>query len=366
MKIWHIGSSPSPQTVDGVNTAVWLTAIEQSALGHHVSLLLDELPNSNTKATAEKSGLTLIYVPSNLWRYDPQILDPLLAQDQPDIVHMHSVFIPKQATLAKRLVQRCIPYAITPHGGLDSQRGQIKKLLYSFLIEKQRFCRAAALTVVTPKEEETIKAFIPQYKGVIRWVPNPIRQPVEKQSWEGNIDTKKLIYLGRFDVLHKGIDILVAIARYLPSDIEIHLYGTKDQKTSRWMQKLNQSLPNNVHFHSPVFGEDKMQVLTKASLYIQVSRWEVFGLSIAEAMYLGVPCAIATTLNFAELFSQHDLGLVLPSNPSAAAASLANVLTQPKQLHHWSTRAKSYAQQNFQARSIALKYLELYEEVIGL
>lgn len=367
MKIVHVGGSSSPQAVDGVNNTIWPVAKEQSLLGHKVALLVDTQPDRAAKSFAEKIGVELIYIPANTWRYDPNKLERLLDSTAPQLVHMHSVFLPKQATLARTLIRHKIPYVITPNA-MSPQllaRGRLKKSLYSWLVEKPRFSKAAAIAVVTPREEKAVRTFVPTYKGNISWVPNPVNPAqLAEQVWKGNVEAKRLVYLGRFDVLHKGIDILVEIARFLPQDVELHLYGTKDAKTSKWMKRLQCNLPPNIYFHDPVFGKEKARVLSEASLYIQTSRWEVFGISIAEAMYLGVPCAIAETLNLAELFLQHNLGLVLPSDCKQAAARLTEILAQPTQLRHWSKLARSYAQSHFQPKEVALGYLELYKEVL--
>ncbi len=363
MKIWHVGCSSSPQRVDGVNTTVWLVAREQALLGHQVTLLLHSPPDEAAKVLSEEADFKLVHIPANTWRYDLKMLESLLSSDAPDIVHMHSVFVPKQATLAKNIVQRKIPYVITPNGGLDSLRGWAKKIVYSLIAEKCRFYEASAITVVTPKEEKTVRAFAPRYSGIIRWVANPFDTcKLGEQNWKGNVGVKRLVYLGRFDVLHKGIDILLEIARLLP-EIEFHLYGTEDSNTKRWLERIRRNCPCNVHFHKPVFGVDKFQVLADASLYIQTSRWEGFPLSIAEAMHLGLPCAVSNVPNFAELFSQHDLGCVLPSNPKEAALQLSKIFEQPDQLVNWSEQAKVFAQKYFQPRTVAMNYLKLYEDI---
>jgi glycosyltransferase involved in cell wall biosynthesis len=366
MKIWHIGSSPSPKSVDGVNAVVWLVAQEQARLGHSVTLLVDAIPDYESQLWADKIGIRLKYITASMWGYDSEKLHLLLKSDTPDIVHIHSVFLPRLATLGKTLVKQCIPYIVTPHAIHPQllRRGCLKKQIYSWLIEKPRFLQAAAITGVTPREAEDIQAFVPNYSNPVRWIPNPINlEDLQDRTWAGKTNTKRIVYLGRFDVLHKGIDILIEIARFLPSDIEIHLYGTQDAKTKEWMEQLTRNLPPNIFFHSPVFGAEKARILANASLYIQTSRWEVFGNSIAEAMYSGVPCAIAATINLAEVFQKHNLGLVLPASPQESAKLITEVLSQPTQLQFWSRQAKEYAQQHFKPQTIAQKYLKLYEEV---
>jgi glycosyltransferase involved in cell wall biosynthesis len=368
MKIWHIGASASPRRVSGLNIAVWVLAREQAQQGHDVSIVVHARPDQAGLELAKESGFELVYIPSSTWRYQPGVLLPLLRDRPPDVVHMHSVFQPKHASLAKQLKRHRIPYVINPAGGLLPpvlQRDRLQKSLYSWLIEKPRFRNAAGVAVVTPNEEQDVRAFVPGYQGVIQWLSNPVDvdRPVG-QSWQGVGQQKRVVYLGRFDVLHKGIDILVAIARHLP-EVEFHLYGADAENTKDWLNRIKQDLPPNVEFRRPVFGAEKFRVLTEASLYIHTARWEVFGISIAEAMYLGTPCAIANTINFAELFQQYDLGLVLASNPQEAAAQLAVALDQPTQLQHWSKQAQAFAHTYFHPPAVAMNYVKFYEEVVA-
>jgi glycosyltransferase involved in cell wall biosynthesis len=363
MNIWHIGSSSSPNKVDGVNTTVWLLAREQALLGHQVTLILDSPPDAAAKILADEVGFKLVHIPANTWRYDSKKLESFIHTDTPDIVHMHSVYVPKQATFAKNIVKSKIPYIITPHGGLDSLRGKTKKVFYDFIAEKRRFYQAAAITVVTPKEEKTIRKFVQAYQGIIRWVANPFdTSKFSEQIWKGDIAAKQLVFLGRFDVLHKGIDILIEIARLLP-DIQFNLYGTEDVKTENWLKNIRRKTPSNVHFNKPIFGAEKFQVLADASLYIQTSRWEGFPLSVVEAMHMGLPCAISNMPNFAELFQQNNLGVILPTNLQEAAHKLSYILAHPEEMIGYSKRAKLFAQENFHPRKVAEDYLKLYEDV---
>lgn len=368
MKIWHVGASASPRRVSGLNISAWVMAREQAALGHEVTLIVHASPDQAGLAVAQQGRFKLLHVPSNAIQYSPALIDTLFQTQPPDVVHMHSVFQLKHATLARRLKQRGIPYVIKPAGGLLPQvlrRGRLRKALYSWLIEKPRFREAAAIAIVTPGEEKDVRAFIPNYDGIMRWMPNPVDvDSLDGQHWDGLTEPKRLVFLGRFDVLHKGIDILVAIAQHIP-DVEFHLYGTEDSGTRQWFERLKQELPPNVYFHRPVFGAEKFRVVSEASLYIQTARWEVFGISIAEAMYLGTPCAVANTIHFAELFQQYDLGLVLSSDTQDAAMQLRDALNQPDQMQHWSKQSKSFAHTYFHPHSVALNYIKLYEEVVA-
>lgn len=369
MKIWHIGVSPSPRVVDGINTTTWILAREQTLLGHEVTFLLTDRPSEASLERAEQAGIKLVQVSVNTWLYDFKVFRTLLRTAAPQIVHMHSVFIPVQAGLAFHLARNKIPYVVSPHGGVIShvlRRGRTKKSLYSFFVEKQRFSAAAAITLVMPEEEAEVRAYVPNYKGIVRWIPNPVNaQMLEGRQWRGDLAKKQLVFLGRFDVLHKGIDILVAIARLSP-DMEFELYGTEDARTKRWLKQLTSDLPRNLSFHRPVYEAEKVEVLTSASMYIQTSRWEAFGNSVAESMYLGVPCAISNTHNLANLFCKHDLGVTLPLDAGAAAIELNKALVDEARLHECAERARAFAHEHFYPRVVATRYLNLYEEVLGM
>ena len=367
MKIWHVGASSSPNEVNGVNYAIWAVARAQSRLGHEVSLIVEHEPDEAARQAADSHNLKLLRVPVSLLRYKSAAINRLLDDAPPDLAHFHSVFVPQQAFLARRLERSGVAQIITPHGGTSPYilfRDFLKKSLYKLLVETARFGRAAAVTVVLPKEETEIRAFVPGYTGFVRFVPNPVDDALfsVKRSRVSHA-RKKIVYLGRFDVQHKGIDILSQIASELP-EVSFHLYGAADEKNAAQMETLKRTRPPNMHFHPPVYGAEKIQVLKSASLYIQTSRWEVFGISIAEAMAIGLPCAVSESLNFAELFKSEKLGIVLPARPKEAAAEILKALSEPQILSVYSARAKDFALRNFKTEMVAAKYLDCYQEVL--
>jgi len=367
LRVLHVGADPSPQSVNGVSMAVWGAASRQAMLGHEVTLLLSEPPDGAGQRLAAQTGLNLITIPASGWSYDPERIQHLLEQAPPQVVHFHSVFILRQARLAAKLSNHGIPYVITPHGGISPirlARGRLEKVLYSLLIERWRFHGAAAVTVVTPGEVDDVRSFVPRYRRGVRWIPNPVEESLlEAERWTGSAGPKRLVFLGRFDVYVKGIDILVEVARHL-RDVSIDLYGTEDSKTMADMERLRRNLPPNVKFHAPIFGAEKIRVLTEATMYIQTARAEGFPISVAEAMYLGVPCAVAGSLTLAQLFRDHDLGLLLPPEPQEAAEHIAQALANPELLREWSQRAGAFARRHFHPQTVANRYLELYRSVL--
>ena len=170
MNIWHVGGGSTPRNVDGINAVIWTVAAAQAELGHRVVIVVTDPPPGEALAFAAHTGVHVGYIPANLWGYERGPLIELMDTHPPDVVHMHSVFVPKQASLARDLRARNIPYVITPHGGLIpavQQRGKVKKAVYRQVIEQPRFMGAAAIGEVTPNGESDVYAFVPRYQGQI-------------------------------------------------------------------------------------------------------------------------------------------------------------------------------------------------------
>jgi len=351
--------------LDGVNATIWQAAAAHAGAGHRVTLLAESEPEETDRVAANAMGISLVPVPTGRFIYEADAVNALAREC--DIVHLHSVFILRQAMLARQLSRLGVPYVITPNGGLSPtslQRGRVKKAIYSLLLERPRFRAAAAVSVVVPGEADDLRAFVPHYKGIIRYIPNPAdASSMAGFHWKFNPDNNRIVFLGRFDVLHKGLDLLWQIARRLPH-LSFELYGKEDYRTRKWLARLMKERPANVHVKSPVFGPEKAAVLAGAAMYLQPARWEGFPLSVVEAMLVGVPCALAGRLNAGRQFLDNDLGLTFEARADTAARRIDQALHDQASLERWSARAREFATSRFHAREVGRQFLDLYRDVL--
>jgi len=353
--------------VDGVNATIWRLAADLAALGHRITLPVSgRAPEGEPFAHA--AGIHLAEVPHGRWNYDARALRELWDAAPPDIVHCHSVFLPHHAALCRELRRRGVPYAITPHAGLLPEvlrRGRLKKALYAALLERPRFAGAQAIVTVVPGEEASIRAYVPEYTGVIQWVANPLEPAIlAGPTWRGNVAPPRIVFLGRLDVEVKGLDILVAIASQLPQ-VQFEIYGPPDARSASRLEALRRAATVSVHFRDPLYGAAKAELLAGATLYLQTSRWEGFPVSVAEAMYLGVPCAIAEGLVLAQTFREGELGLTIPREPAAAARQIAALLADEARLRGYAQRGRQYARANFAPGAAAAALVTLYEDILA-
>lgn len=372
LRVLHVGPYPNYGRGSGVDAATWPLLAAQVTAGLDVWLLaLRELtPTAHTEAA--RVGVSL--ATSRLRHF--QMLSPegaaAVERIRPDVVHFHSVFIPGHSQLDSVLNRMSIPYVISPHGGMKFWRDQLKKIVYTAIVEKRHFLGARTIVVLTNRERDLVESWLgEQRKG---WqgkapgyaiLPNPV-QPLSADTVPWRMPHQpRLVYLGRYDVRQKGLDRLVEVARRLPG-VQVSAHGSANGVEVGPFQDLCRGgLPGNIRFHEPVYNQEKTATLASATIYVQMSRAEGFGMSIVEAMRQGVPAALTRDCDLADTIAQHDLGLVLPKDVARAATDLAGALADPDRLRRWSRAGQEWTVQMLSPKQLAYQSIAIYEAAIA-
>jgi len=367
LRILHVGPHPDTGYGGGIDVASWPLLAAQVAEGADVTLLVLGEVDQAGRAEAARTGVSLTTVRS-------QRLETLSSEGRdsirrlrPDLVHFHSVFIPAHAQLAKAVRHLDIPYFLSPHGGLNLWRGRLKKAIYGSLAEKPYFRRASTIFVLTKREQQVIERWLGPRGRSQQYLELPNSIPALSPGTDVWIPGKRqrLVYLGRFDVTKKGLDRLVEIARLLP-DVEVNAYGAAFRTERPGFERLcRQGIPANMHFLEPVYREAKMTAFTSATIYVQASRDEGFGMSIVEAMRLGVPVAVTKGCDIAETIGNEDLGMVLSDDPSSAAAQLMSAMQDSSRLDHWSHAGRKWTVDALSPKHVAQRTIKAYEAVLS-
>lgn len=319
LRIWHIGASRDSQTVNGANQAIWALARAQALAGHDVSVIVSR----SALASHEHGGGVVVRTADDDSAFATIELRSCaqaavrLRSGRPDVLHMHSVYSPAQALLALIAQSRGVPYVVTPHGGympsILARHGGLKRM-YRSTIERWRLRNASAAIAVAAPEVADIRRFSGLPGLRVEIVPNiveahasaPPRDPAESD------DTFDAIYLGRLEVPWKGIDRIIEIAGLLPHR-KFGLFGADHPSMSTL------KLPENVAVLSPVYGDEKSMVLAGSGVLLQLSRWEVFGMSVVEALLMGTQVMVSDEMYLAPWVERIG-GLIYRDADSASAA----------------------------------------------
>ena len=116
---------------------------------------------------------------------------------------------------------------------------------------------------------------------------NPIPQNNNKMSIH---EKGNLLFAGRLEIEHKGLDYLIDIMKSIKKEIpDSKLTIIGDGPAHNWMNQ--EILKNDMEQEILLVGntDNVYQYYQKASVMLQTSRWEGFGMTIIEAMSCGVP-----------------------------------------------------------------------------
>ncbi len=126
-------------------------------------------------------------------------------------------------------------------------------------------------------------------------------KPPETISYDNKKD--RVITIGFIDkssYYRKGIDRFLELANYI-SEIEFHIIGRIDVKLGR------EQLPENVITHGYLNKKEFVELLESAKIYIQFSRHEAFGYSLAEAMQYGCIPVVSNSYALPEVVGKTGL-----------------------------------------------------------
>lgn len=212
-----------------------------------------------------------------------------------DLLVLQSAWVLHNVRAAEAALRVGIPYLLAPRGAYDPKivrRNRLLKRVWWTMFERRLVRQAAGIHVFFDAERSHVQAL--GYGGTVVVAPNGVEVPVE-WAWEGT-QGGYVLWLGRFDAEHKGLDLLLRALALLPPRRRppLRLQGPDRGGQKEKLRRLAQSLgvADHVVIGPAIYGDEKWRLLAKASAFAYPSRWEAFGNSAAEAVGLGVPTLV--------------------------------------------------------------------------
>jgi glycosyltransferase involved in cell wall biosynthesis len=101
-------------------------------------------------------------------------------------------------------------------------------------------------------------------------------------------------------------------------------------------------------------------------LYLQYSRFEVFGMSLVEALGLGLPALISERSALAPELSRRKAALQIPMDPAAAAALVAEALRRPGLLRQISAGGRAWVRSECSPAAVVERMERFYATALGV
>ncbi|MFV1951251.1 MAG: glycosyltransferase [Nitrospinota bacterium] len=302
-----------------------------------------------------------------------------------DIGHLHSVFKPELWAAGRFLRRLGVPYVITPHGGLSPwviNRSRLKKAIFNYLFQIPLYNAAAKIHILVEKEVSDLRrlgirspTFMIGHGFDLTELPERLNRDwfISKGPMVQN--SFKLIFLGRLDPFHKGLDLLIkgfsiAISRLKDIPMSLVLIGAPFKNNQKVISSLVKEckVDQRVFFTGPIYGADKYHALASADIYVQTSRWEGMPLTLIEALACSTPCIITTATNTAELILRCGAGFVTGPTPEDIAAKIIQAVEQREGLHEMGKNGRRLVEQEFDwartAEVICNNYLEIINKTL--
>jgi glycosyltransferase involved in cell wall biosynthesis len=231
-----------------------------------------------------------------------------------DLLVLHSAWVLHNVRAAAVANDIGLPYLLAPRGAYDPMivtRKRLLKTAWWTIFERSLVRGAAGLHVFF--DAERAHALAIGHDGALVVAPNGVDVPPDR-VWSRTANGY-VLWLGRFDIQHKGLDLLLRALALIPVGPRplLRLHGPDRSGQKAVLRQLARTLgvEDSVVIGPPVYGDEKWRLLSEASAFAYPSRWEAFGNSAAEAVGLGVPTLVAP----------YPLGCYLASRGGAVLAN---------------------------------------------
>lgn len=291
--------------------------------------------------------------------------------NHPDLICFHSTYIPFHAWIAYQSKKLGIPYIVTPRGGMtrgSQKRNRWKKVLGNAFFFSHIVRGASAIHCLTSAEAEEARQWGRPVFVVGNGINLPSDQFLARPGMKANL---RIIFLGRLDIAHKGLDLLIegcaqAKEALRKSNAEVHIYGPSFGKSRVILQSMisTHELSSIVQLREPVLGEAKTLAFSSADIFIHPSRHEGHPIAVLEALSHGLPCLLTPGTNIAKEVAQAGAGWEVEATPAGIANGLSVALMRRAELAGKGVMARQLAANSYSWEQVVQQIKRKYSDLI--
>jgi glycosyltransferase involved in cell wall biosynthesis len=292
----------------------------------------------------------------------------------PDVVHVHGEFNPDNLWVP-RLFKA--PIVLSPQGVFFPEAlgkaSKIAKAAYILLATRFLYRRIAAFHACSPFEGQYIARYFPE-KSVYD-APMASRSYLRRPEL-GKPEAAKLggaiafIFVGRLAVHHKGLDILLdafaeGVRRLNEPNVVLTLVGPdfRGGESSLHSRAQELGISDRVFFAGALSGNEVTTALEQSDIYIQISRYDGFGLSMLEALLAAKPAILSRSSGVASYPEVANLPhvRVVSANIEESAEAIAEFARRVHEVKKTALQYQAVVHDFFSWERIARLHLQKYE-----
>jgi len=286
---------------------------------------------------------------------------------RPALIHAHTGFPDGIAASAMAARLGC-PLVITEHATFLDR-------IFANPIQRERYAAgaAAAARVIAVSEllANQIRTELPEIAARIVVIPNAVAVDDFRAVAAADRDPDELLYVGYRRPI-KGIDTLLAAfaqARANRSGLRLRLIGRSatSEVEAGWRRLADElGVAESVAFEDVTDRAGVVAAMSRAALLVHASRYETFGVVVAEALSAGLPVVATDSGGVREVLGPDPAAfgaMVAVDDPAAFAAAIEATLARRATFDPEVLRASVI--ERFAAAVVASRLLEVYDEVLA-
>ena len=280
------------------------------------------------------------------------------------VVHIHGIWTPFEFQAFREARRRRAIIVMSPHGALERwafDHKPVKKRLAWWIYQKRLLQSADLIIVNSAQERQRLREL--GLKPPIATIPNGVDLDGFSEYRAAQQRERVVLFLSRIDP-KKGVPDLIdawcSLAERNGHCLHIHGHGDPAY-VERIRRIITESGCNDITLMPPIFGPERWEVFTRASIYVLPSYSENFGITVAEALTAGLP-VITTRATPWGCLEHEGLGWIVDNDVLQLRDALSSAIQlEPSKLEGLRSKAQAYASQHFGWASIAQRYAETYD-----
>jgi glycosyltransferase involved in cell wall biosynthesis len=360
----HIGYFQSGYPVpDGTTTAVHGLSLALTRLGHRVTIYGCGEAERNEEFSSNANLQVLLFPRrfANPFRVPRPLLDRLERNEEKlDLLVINLMFNPPNLAVARAARRGGIPYVVSPHDPYHPEllkKNRFRKVMYGALFERPLLRRASAVQILAPDHARFLRQF--GFAGTILVVPNGFDSSSIPPSRSQTSSTSRLsdgprfLCLGRLDMHHKGLDLLIEgfasglQSGALPPSASLTFVGSDggDLGKLRDLASLRCVEPR-IEFTGRVPDKTRWDMLQDCDVLVLCSRYDGFGLVALEAMLAGKPLIVSREAGISGWVEKAGCGILVEPSAASICSGFAEAMKVREQWSEIGERGRSFAHQN--------------------
>jgi glycosyltransferase involved in cell wall biosynthesis len=328
MKVAQVCARYAP-FVGGVETHVRMISESLRSRGLEIEVLTTD-PTWRLPAHSVVNGVTVrrfkAMAPADSYYFAPGLYEYLKgASAEYDLVHAHSYH--SFPSLFAALAKDTTPLVFTPHyHGTGHTRVRGMAHVPYRRLGRVIFDRSDRIICVSNYELNLLSATFRRARGKASVIPNGVDTGELVKVSRPSVHTGVVVYVGRLE-RYKRIENIIKAVPLLKEGVRLVIIGVGPDADRLRRVISNLSLGNRVSMIGYLPREELLEQLARADAVISLSRHEAFGVTIAEALHIGIPCVVSGDSALVEFANGENCVAVTDvENPSEVAEAISKAI----------------------------------------